>query len=467
MRATLGIAAGAAAAGSLLLASGADAVGDGNDLLPDIPLAGFDVTLELVANTGAPVADIASAGDGSGRLFLVQTDGGVRILQNGSLLPGFFLDEPAYPFLAQTALVFHPDFPADPRVFVVTGEAFPNGSTADYTPPQVDATDGLAVYDNLLLEYEVDPLDPDRVDASTRRELLRIHQPQEFHDVNHLAFGNDGFLYIALGDGGETRAGSPSHYNVNAQDTTNPYGGILRIDVDSIGPNGRYGIPADNPFADGAGGNVPELYAWGLRNPWRIAVDRLTGSIYAGVNGDITIEQIYRVEKGANHGWDQREGSFLWNPVTGEATVDPAPNPAFTAPLAEYDHNGSTQAFGSVIGGPLYRGSRYPAFYGRYIFLDYVAGEIGTMNPSTGDLQLVPQDPAGAQLPPEAAIAWGEDEDGFLYIGGIGGELYRLLEQPAPPVPVLSPARRGLLLVGLALLGILLSRRRPRVAVAG
>ena len=399
------------------------AAGDGNDLLPDMPTGFVSVRLETVANVSPSlVIDITNAGDGSDRLFLVSPDGVIRILVDGAVRRTPFLDAPASPpDRAMSGLAFHPDFAQNGLLYVITGEATPNGATPDYTPPQADSS---SAFDNVLFEYQIDTADPDAIDPASRRELLRIHQSERKHNMNDLTFGGDGFLYLAMGDGGDTRTGSPSHYNTNAQLTDNPYGTILRIDIDTLGANGRYGIPADNPLAGGA---VPEILAWGVRNPWRISADRLTGEVYTAVNGEMTIEQVYRIESGRNYGWDMREGSFLWNPVTGEATADPSPDPQYTVPLAEYDHNGS-EAFGSVIGGFVYRGSRMPALYGRYLSFDWVAGEMIAMDPATGALERVPIEPGGAQLVAHQDITWGEDEAGELYVGRSTGEVLTLYQ---------------------------------------
>ncbi|MGH0031115.1 MAG: PQQ-dependent sugar dehydrogenase [Myxococcota bacterium] len=417
---------------SLLVAAAAGAVGSGNDLLPDVPLGRHRVRLEPVADVSPSVViEMTHAGDDSGRLFLVSPDGVIRILDGGSVLPTPFLDAPAEPAdRAMSGLAFHPDFATNRRLYVITGEALPGSATPHYFPPQ---TDHVSAFHNVLVEYETFAGNPDQVDPSTRRELLRIHQPHRVHNVNDLVFGDDGFLYIAVGDGGATRSGSPTHYNTNGPDTTNPYGAILRIDVDQIGSNGRYAIPPGNPFASGAGGNVPEIYAWGLRNPWRISKDRETGDLYTGSNGDLTIEQIYRIGVDEDYAWDAKEGSFLWNPATGEATVDPAPDPQYTPPLAEYDHNTTTVGFGSVIGGFVYRGSDLVGMQGLYLFNDLVAGALMAMDPAGGALTLVRVDPGGAQMTPGNEFAWGEDEAVELYVSGANGVVLRLTRSAAVP----------------------------------
>jgi len=416
-----------------LLPNAANAVGTGNNLVPDIPVGPVPVRLEAIANIGPSIVmDITHAGDGSGRLFLVSPDGVIRIYQNGAVLPTPFLNAPASPpDRAMSGLAFHPDYAVNGKFYVITGEAVPNPATPHYSPPQSDTA---TAFDNVLVEYQRDAGNPDLADPGSRRELLRVRQPHREHNMGDLAFGGDGYLYIAMGDGGPTRTGTPTHYNTNASDTTNPYGAILRIDVDSVGPHGRYAIPPDNPFADGLGG-IPEIHAWGVRNPWRISADLRTGELYTGVNGDFTIEQIYRVQRGHNYGWDTREGSFLWNPVTGDATVDPSPDPQFTPPLAEYDHNGTTQAFGSVIGGFVYRGAALPELCGKYLCFDWLAGQLIAMHIHTGSLALVPVDPSGAPLLPTRDITWGEDEAGELYIGRATGEVLKLVTAFDPPLP--------------------------------
>ncbi len=404
----------------------ARAVGDGNNLLPDIPLGPHTIKLEQVVSVNpSAVFDITNAGDGSGRLFLVSPNGIIRIFKDGALRPSPFLNIPAAPSgFAMSGMAFHPDYATNGKLYVISGEAVPNGATPDYSPPQDDTS---SAFDNVLFEFQVDATNPDQFDQDSQRELLRVHQPNGGHNMNDLAFGGDGYLYVSFGDGGATPFGTPTPHHTTGQQTTNPYGSILRIDVDTIGPNGRYTIPFDNPFADGAGGNVPEIFAWGVRNPWRISSDRLTGDMYTGTNGDFTIESILRLELGKNYGWNLKEGSFLWDPVSGNATVDPSPNPAFTPPLAEYDHNGTTKAFGSVIGGFVYRGSALPPLFGKYIFFDFVAAELVAMDINTGELELIAIEPTGAQLIPQRDITWGEDEDRELYIGRQTGEVLKLV----------------------------------------
>ncbi len=408
--------------GCVMAAGAALGVGTGNDLLPDIPAGPSIVTLREVADVSpSRVTDIASPADGSGRTMLVSPQGVIRVLQGGSVLAAPFLDDPASPpDRAMTGLAFHPDFATNGRFYVITGEAVPNTGTPDYVPPQDPE---LSAFDSVLVEYTAVPAGAASVDALTRRELMRIGQSQRFHNMNDLLFGNDGLLYVAIGDGGDTRTGVPAQYQDNARDLSNPMGGIVRIDVDDLSFNGRYGIPTGNPFA--MGGGAPELYAWGLRNPWRLSKDGVTGDIYTGVNGDFTIEWIVRIEQGADYGWPLREGDFLWDPVTGNASVAPMPDPSLTAPLAQYDHNGTTKAWGSIILGPV-AGAGLPALEGKVLGLDYVAGEILAMDQQSGALEIVGVDPFGSALTPFREITWGTRADGAALIGRADGKVYEV-----------------------------------------
>ncbi len=401
-----------------------------DDLLPDIPAGTRTVRLVEIADVRPDVVtDIANAGDGSGRLFIVSPRGVIRIWRDGAIVGTPFLNAPATPSgSAMSSLAFHPQFASNGKLYLITGQ--PTTPSPHYSPPQADTA---GAFDNVLVEYEIFDDDADAVDPDTRRDLLRMHKNEDAHNVNDLAFAHDGTaqrLFIATGDGGLTRTGSPTHYETNAQATTLPYGKVLRIDVDSVGPNGRYAIPADNPYASGAAGSVPEIFARGLRNPWRITSDRETNELYVGSNGDFSIESVLRVQLGENYGWADEEGGFHWDPATGNASENQTPNPDFTAPLARYDHKGTVQAFGSIIGGYVYRGARMPDFHGRYIFYDWVAGKLVSTDTSSGALELVGVDRNGSGLGAFDVVTFGEDEVGELYVGGLGGRVKKL----APPV---------------------------------
>jgi hypothetical protein len=377
------------------------------------------VRLAIVANVGSTVIDIANAGDGSGRLFFVRRTGGARVRERALL--GTPFQRAAYPpDRAMSSLAFHPEYATNGKLYLITGEATPNPFPKDFVPPQVDSD---TPYDNVLVEYLVSGANPDQVNAASRRELLRIHQPNQDMDVNDLAFARNGAawnLLIAAGDGGHTRSGSPTHYETNAQLTTNPYGKFLRIDVDQIGPNGKYAIPPDNPFASGAGGTVREIFAWGVRNPWRIAVDRLTGESTRASTATSRSSGSAR-ERNRNYGWwCVRAASGI---RSGNASVDRSRIPRSRC----RSRSGTTTARrrrGSVISGPVYRGQRRacPTCTGSCCCSTGSRGDAGDEHRDRRARARRDRS-AGALLQAFTDITFGEDELGEAYIGGLDGRV--------------------------------------------
>ena len=422
--------------GRVTLAAGLWAMVGGGSVvaapLPPVPMGAHPLELQLLADlpgTDGAVTDISHARDGTGRLFVMQSLGKVRVIENGSVSATPFLDltgTVATSGPGMTSLTFHPGY-ADPssagyrKLYVATGEPLTNGPYDFGTVHFGHVTQNPI--DTVVYEYQVRGDDPGRVDPMSKRQLMRVFQPARTHVLSDLTFGHDGHLYIAFGDGGGTGGNPTREYYLNAQDTTNVFGSVLRIDVDSPPTNGRYAIPGDNPFADDMSGNVPEIYAWGLRNPWRTTTDRLTGDIYVGNNGDQTIEDIERIGNGTNHGWALKEGSFLYDPATQSVSVDMSPDPGLTEPFAQYDHQGfDPQNEGSIIGGFVHRGSLIPHYDGQYIFADYTAGNLLAADTATGQLEQIPVDSGGFVFGSQQIIVVGEDERGELYIGGINAD---------------------------------------------
>jgi glucose/arabinose dehydrogenase len=356
------------------------------------------LAVELVVK-GLDLPDgVTNAGDGSGRLFVSEQAGKVRVVSAGGVLsPTPFVDLTSRIKLGGErgllGLAFHPRFATNRRLFV------------DYTR----ARDGGTVVSELRASA-----DGSRVDPSTERIILIVPQPFANHNGGQLAFGPDGYLYIGLGDGGSQ--GDP---NGNGQNRKVLLAKILRIDVDGPHAAGKaYGIPPDNPYAAGGfapGEGRPEVWAYGLRNPWRFSFDRVTGELYIGDVGQNAWEEIDRQpldpRGGANYGWNLMEGNHCF-----QSGCDPT---GLTMPIAEYSH----QLGCSVTGGYVYRGTAQAALRGMYIFGDYCSGRLFTVHSEDGAITTGTVAESGLNI-----SSFGEDEAGELYLVDLsGGGLYRLV----------------------------------------
>jgi glucose/arabinose dehydrogenase len=366
---------------------------------PPFDPARVAVTLERVAGgLDAPLA-VVNAGDGSGRLFVAEQGGRVRIVTNGSVSPEPFLDITdrlsSGGERGLLGIAFHPRYPDDPRVFV------------DYTDRQGDTR---------VSSFVTAPGSGDRLDPASEVNLLHIEQPFANHNGGGLVFDPDGHLLIAMGDGGS--GGDPRG---NGQSLETLLAKVLRIDVDAGAgqPGGpRYGIPADNPYADDAGGRRPEIWLTGLRNPWRISIDRATGDLWIGDVGQGAREEIdvqrAATPGGTNFGWNRMEGTQCFEPKEN------CQDPALALPVSDYGRDlGST-----VIGGVVARGPAATALSGGYVFADYGSGRLFAIDPARDDYQ-APVEIGQSEGSPSA---FGEGEDGAVYVTDIAaGELQRVV----------------------------------------
>jgi glucose/arabinose dehydrogenase len=336
--------------------------------------------------------ELTHAGDSSGRLFLLEQAGRILIARDGNMV--------GEPYLNITGrvgsngseqgllgLAYHPDYPRNGYFYV------------NYTD-----RDGNTV----ISRFSVSGQNPDVADPDSEKRLFYISQPYPNHNGGSVVFGPDGYLYLGLGDGGA--GGDPQG---NAQNTGVLLGKILRIDVDHGDP---YAIPPDNPFAQGGG--APEVWAYGLRNPWRFSFDALTSDLYIGDVGQNAWEEIdylpANAAGGVNFGWDYREGNHPFEgPVPASVEL--------VDPVSEYGHDQGC----SVTGGLVYRGQMLPEWQGVYLYGDYCSGSVwGLVRGADGAWQHALVFDSGGRI-----SSFGEDETGEIYIIGHGGRVFRLVRK--------------------------------------
>ena len=321
---------------------------------------------------------------------------------------------------------FHPDYASNGLVYTYTSE--PVTDAPDFsTQPLGTVADHQSVISEWRVTNSSDPATA--VDRTTRRDLLRLDQPQFNHNAGALVFDADAMLYIALGDGGGADDADGEgfldgvfvgHGEGNARNTANPYGSILRIDpLGNSSANGQYGIPTDNPFF-GVEGVVSEIYAYGFRNPYRMSFDSVTGDLWVADVGQNFIEEINLVVSGGNYGWNQKEGSFFLqtngSDTSTVTTVDPGGLPDLIDPVAEYDRDEGL----AIIGGFVYRGIQIPELVGRYVFGDF--GQFGGVGSRLFYLDannVINEFAEGDDVLQEMSLfGIGSDNDGELYVLG-------------------------------------------------
>ncbi len=355
--------------------------------------------------------ELTNAGDGTQRLFVVQQGGQIRLIKGGVIQPTPFLNLGTLTSgggeRGLLGVAFHPQYATNRQFFI------------NYTR----ASDGATV----IARYTASTGNPDIADPVSATILLTIPQPYANHNGGALKFGPDGFLYIGMGDGG-----SGNDPEGRAQDKTTLLGKILRIDVNQGSP---YAIPPGNPYPTGVGG-LPEIFAVGVRNPWRMSFDRGTGDFWFGDVGQGAVEEIDRLAAGtgagANFGWRMLEG----NVCTGLSGPFTCTDPTLTAPAITYTHSVGC----SVTGGYVYRGAAIPSLVGQYVYGDFCSGRIWAAQ----------RNAAGAWVPTELGdtgygiSGFGEDEAGELYFADYGtGDIYKFADT-APPTPVLAVSNASL-----------------------
>jgi glucose/arabinose dehydrogenase len=396
------------------------------------------VTLDLVAEGLASPLVIAESPDNSGRLFIVDQGGQIYILKDGQWISQPFLDISGKVIQRETAqdergllgLAFHPGFESNGRFFV-----FYSGALSATGPLGWDHT-------NYIAEYSVTP-GSDQANTGSERILLAIDHPQSNHNGGMIAFGPDGYLYISVGDGGGANDTDEGHVEGgNGQDITeNLLGSILRIDVDNTED---YGIPADNPFVGVDG--FDEIYAFGLRNPYRFSFDP-EGNIIAADAGQELYEEINLIEIGGNYGWNIKEGTHCFDPDNPEtspvscATQDAFGNP-LRDPVIEFKNSRSfSDGLGNVsIGGYVYEGANESDLDGKYIFgvLTQSADMNGAIfaadrNGTTWDYEKLSITNKTNNELDEYVLGFGKDNSGEVYVLTNGstassGKVYRINE---------------------------------------
>jgi glucose/arabinose dehydrogenase len=372
--------------------------------------------VEVAGGLAQPVLVAAAPGDDS-RLFVLEKAGRIRVLIDGVLAPEPFAD-----LTGQIAsqgergllgLAFHPDY-------AINGLAYVHFSS--------NGTDGVALGSGVIAELPTDAFDRDRADVGALRRLLTIAKPEANHNGGMLAFGPDGFLYAGLGDGG---GGNDQHGPIgNGQALDTLLGKMLRIDVDGRGVAGAYGIPPGNLAEASGRAALPEIWAYGLRNPWRFSFDPCNGDLFIGDVGQNTLEEIDWLPRGAaagtNFGWRIMEGSVC---RPGEGVCN---RTGLTLPVDSY----ARDIGASVTGGYVYRGSAIAGLRGSYLYADFVSDRVFRFRIDAGAGAIVDRQDISLELRPSVGdfggiASFGQDNAGELYVAAFTpGAIYRVVAGP-------------------------------------
>lgn len=366
---------------------------------------GYGVEVAFPQLTFNQPVGIYGAADSTNRLFVVEQPGVIQVFENSQNAPAthVFLDISSHVLFSGEqgllGLAFHPNYAENGYFYV------------DYVVDNPRRT--------VIARYQVMTNNSDQADANSEFVILTVSQPFANHKGGQLAFGSDGYLYIGFGDGGS--AGDPLG---NGQNLSSLLGKILRIDVDSPSAGRNYGIPPDNPFAGNPLSYREEIYAYGLRNPWRFSFDPGTGKLWAGDVGQDRLEEIDIVEKGKNYGWNIMEGTLCYDPASG------CNQTGLELPVWNYTH----YVGNAVVGGYMYHGSQLPGLSNGYVYGDYGSGRIWT-------LQYNGTDPPSNSLLLSSNLtisSFGLDDLNELYICAFDGRIYKL-NNIIPEFPSLLP----------------------------
>jgi len=372
---------------------------------PPPPPPTLQVELVPVASGFASPLDIQQAGDASGRLFVVEQGGKIKIIQNGSVLGTLYFDISSLIVSGGEegllGLAFHPNFSTNGCLYV------------NYTTTRLNGTLQTAIS-----EFRAATPGSNTVNTTSESILFTVNQPEANHKGGGLAFGKDGFLYIALGDGG----GSGDMHGLigNGQDLTTRLGKMLRI---SVTCNGTFTVPSDNPFVTNTTA-AKEIWLYGLRNPFRFSVDQATGNLWIGDVGQNLFEEVDRVtpaQGGSNLGWRCKEGTHNFNFSANCQGL------TFLDPIFDYDHS---QGDATVIGGYVYHGANIAALAGNYVFGDFISGRIWSLA-QNGQGQWVRTflvSAGGGDL-----ASFGQDANGELYVAKYSSGAVARLHQVGTP----------------------------------
>lgn len=460
-------------------AAGAGAEPITNPVVEEIKKGDVKVGLELIAEGLNSVVWMATPGDGSGRIFLCDQPGIMRLVKDGKLVEKPVADlrnrvvevRKGFDERGLLGLAFHPNFakqgaPGYGKLYTYTSEPVNEKVKSDFPLNMKVVPEAPALpldHQAIIAEWELNK-DGQTLNLDSRREVMRIDQPQFNHDGGTIVFGPDGMLYIGLGDGGNGNDTGPGHTDPmgNGQDLGKALGKILRVDPlgqsGKKSANGGYSVPTDNPFVTTKGA-LPEIWAYGLRNPWRMAFSG--DKLIAGDVGQEQIEEVNVIQKGGNYGWRFMEGPYLFDPLAPKgrnifpATAAEHGKPRMIDPVVMYDHDEGI----SIAGGYIYRGKAIPALKGQYVYGEWTDVEwtqkknkqgetvpnkrnlgvgrvfYSDLSANTPDVKEVVITTTDTGQAPGYITAVGEDEAGELYIMtndkggpiGDGSKLWKLV----------------------------------------